>query len=71
VEEIKSDEEHAKVMKRLHELWDALPDTLEFEELQEVVNKIEDYEQKRWPIEPPPSGVTSETDCDDPDHSSS
>ncbi len=47
---ITSDEQHARAMARIDEIFDAEPGTPEAAELVALVDLVEAYEEKRWPI---------------------
>lgn len=48
--EIKSEKEYDECIKRLENLFDALPNTPEGDELDLLVKLIEEYESKNYPI---------------------
>lgn len=50
MKEIKTDQEYQQVLLKLEKLFDALPNTKEGEELQELVKLIIDWENKMYPI---------------------
>lgn len=47
---LRSDDDHALALVRINELWEAQPETIEYEELERLVELVEAYEEKRWPI---------------------
>lgn len=50
---IKTDADYKNSLKRVDELWEALPNTEEGDELEVLVTLIEAYEEKHHPIYPP------------------
>lgn len=50
VEIIHNDEQHAKAMRRIQEIFQAEPDTPEAEELEILVTLVEKYENEHYPI---------------------
>ena len=47
------EEHYEEALKRVEELWDAEPDTEEARLLLEYVSRIEEYENRHYPIDPP------------------
>lgn len=50
VELIKNDEQHAKSMKRIQEIFQAKEGTPEFEELEILVTLVAKYEEEHYPV---------------------
>lgn len=46
------EEQYEEALKRVEELWDAEPETPEAEHLLELVQQIEEYENRHHPIDP-------------------
>jgi len=59
---LESEDDYQKAMDQMHALWDAQPDTMEYDELVKVVELIEDYEERN-PIELPDHPCNSEGTC--------
>lgn len=53
VEAIRNDEQHAKAMKRIQEIFQADPDTPEAEELEILMTLVEKYESENYSIDVP------------------
>lgn len=49
---IHNDEEHEVAVGRIRTLWDAVPGTDEFNELEVLGVLVDAYERKRWPVDP-------------------
>lgn len=52
IEPILIEEHYEEALKRVEELWDAEPDTEEARLLLEYVKRIEEYENRHYPIDP-------------------
>ncbi|MGM0575991.1 MAG: helix-turn-helix domain-containing protein [Myxococcota bacterium] len=50
---IRTDEDHARALERVEELWGAEPGTPEGDELEVLVTLIDDYEERHHAIDPP------------------
>lgn len=50
---ITNDEEHAIALARIKVLWDCDVDGPDGEEFESLVSAVCEYEDKRWPIDPP------------------
>lgn len=50
---IRNEEEHETALAEIYALWDAEPDTPEADRLDVLMLLVEDYEKRRYPIEPP------------------
>ena len=53
IEEIKTEDDYQKALSRIDELMDAEPNTPEGDELEFLVTLVEQYEDKKYPIEEP------------------
>jgi HTH-type transcriptional regulator/antitoxin HigA len=50
---IRTDEDHARALRRIEQLWNAKPNSPEEAELDVLATLVDAYEEKRWPIEAP------------------
>lgn len=50
---IRNEEEHETALAEIYALWDAEPDTPEADRLDVLMLLVEDFEKRRYPIEPP------------------
>ena len=50
---IRTDEDHARALRRIERLWNAKPNSPEEAELDVLATLVDAYEEKRWPIEAP------------------
>ena len=50
---IRTDEDHARALRRIEQLWNAKPNSPEEAELNILATLVDAYEEKRWPIEAP------------------
>jgi HTH-type transcriptional regulator/antitoxin HigA len=46
-------ESHARALRRIERLWDAVPGTPEAAELDALATRVDAYERRRFPIAPP------------------
>lgn len=53
IKPIKNEKDYELSLKRIDEIFDALPGTKEGDELEILALVIEDYENKNYPIDPP------------------
>ncbi len=53
VKPIHSDDDYEAALEEIDRLWDAEPGTPEHDLLEVLAIVIDDYETKRWPIDPP------------------
>lgn len=53
VESIRTEEEYDAALARIYELFHAAPGTPESDELESLVDLVEQYEDKHYPIDPP------------------
>lgn len=53
IKPIKTEEDYQQALKRLEEIFDAKPDTVEGDELEILGNLIENYEEEHFPIDNP------------------
>lgn len=49
---IRNDEDHAEALAAIEGLWQVEPGTPEHDRLEVLAMLVEDYESRRWPIEP-------------------
>jgi HTH-type transcriptional regulator/antitoxin HigA len=49
---IRNDEDHAAALAAIESLWRAAPGTPEHDRLEVLAMLVDDYESRRWPIEP-------------------
>jgi len=47
---IRTDHDHARALRRIEELWNAAPNSLEEAELDILATLVDAYEERRWPI---------------------
>jgi HTH-type transcriptional regulator/antitoxin HigA len=50
---IRTDRDHKAGIAEIESLWDSGPGTPEHDRLEVLATLVDDYESKRWPIEPP------------------
>ena len=53
IKNIKTNEDYEQAIKRIEVIFDAQPDSPEFDELQLLVKLVESYEEEHFPIEKP------------------
>ena len=53
ISEIKTTEDHNQALKRIEELWNAVPKTPKGDELDVLATLVEAYENKTFPISEP------------------
>jgi HTH-type transcriptional regulator/antitoxin HigA len=53
IKPIKTEQDYTNTLKRIDELMDAVPDTVEFDELDVLVTLVEVYEEKHYFIDAP------------------
>jgi len=49
IEPIKNDADHKVALARIESIWNAIPGSPEFFELDALATLVEHYEEKRWP----------------------
>jgi HTH-type transcriptional regulator / antitoxin HigA len=49
---IRNDEDHVEALAAIESLWQAAPGTPEHDRLEILATLVDDYESRRWPIEP-------------------
>jgi HTH-type transcriptional regulator/antitoxin HigA len=52
IKPIRNDEDHAAALAAIESLWRAAPGTPEHDRLEVLAMLVDDYESRRWPIEP-------------------
>ena len=52
IKPIRNDEDHAAALAAIECLWQAAPGTPEHDRLEVLAMLVDDYESRRWPIEP-------------------
>jgi HTH-type transcriptional regulator / antitoxin HigA len=52
IKPIRNDADHAEALEEIEGLWPAAPGTPEHDRLEVLAMLVEDYESRRWPIEP-------------------
>jgi HTH-type transcriptional regulator/antitoxin HigA len=52
IKPIRNDEDHAGALAAIESLWQAAPGTPEHDRLEVLAMLVDDYESRRWPIEP-------------------
>jgi HTH-type transcriptional regulator/antitoxin HigA len=52
IKPIRNDEDHAEALAAVEDLWQAEPGTPEHDRLEVLAMLVDDYESRRWPIEP-------------------
>jgi HTH-type transcriptional regulator / antitoxin HigA len=50
---IKTERDYQQALKEIEQIFDAEPNTLEYEKLNVLTTLVEVYEQKNYPIDPP------------------
>jgi HTH-type transcriptional regulator/antitoxin HigA len=53
IKPIRDEVDHAEAVAAIERLWDAEPGTPEHDRLEVLATLVDDYESRRWPIEPP------------------
>jgi HTH-type transcriptional regulator/antitoxin HigA len=52
IKPIRNDTDHAEALAAIESLWHAAPGTPEHDRLEVLAMLVDDYESRRWPIEP-------------------
>ncbi|MGH8544326.1 MAG: helix-turn-helix domain-containing protein [Gammaproteobacteria bacterium] len=53
IKPIRDDREHAAALSEIERLWHATPGTPEHDRLEVLATLVDEYENRRWPIDPP------------------
>ena len=61
---IRTEEDYEAALARIHEIFHAAPGTPESDELESLVDLVEEYEDKHYPIDPPSPSAAIEYHMD-------
>ena len=49
---LRNDQDHAEALAAIEDLWPATPGTPEHDRLEVLAMLVDDYDDRRWPVEP-------------------
>lgn len=50
---VRNDQDHERALTEIERLWNAAPGTPDHDRLEVLATLVDDYESRRWPIDPP------------------